>query len=189
MTTSVPCSWPSRVSSGSVRALPRAGRPPHGGRRRAGCGPADRPSTGRAVHRQRRPASPSSPERWTSRVPRRARSGSGGPGCPISCRTWAASASATNEPHRPRHAQPRDQPGDRRQVGDLRPAEHLARVEQAGRVERVLDRAVHLEGDRADLALEPVDLDRAHAVLAGDRAAQGEPEFEDVVERAKARVR
>jgi hypothetical protein len=41
---------------------------------------------------------------------------------------------------------------------------------------------VHVERDRADLAFEPVDLDRADPVLTGDRAAEGQTQFQDVVE-------
>ena len=48
----------------------------------------------------------------------------------------------------------------------------LARVEDAGRVQRGLDRAVHAQADRAEFPLQPVALQQPDAVLAGDRAAE-----------------
>src|SRR5688500_15515441 len=71
------------------------------------------------------------------------------------------------------------------QVADGGRAEDLARVEQAGGVQRVLDRAVDRQRHRPELALQPLELEGAHAVLPGDRAAEGEAQLEDVVERGE----
>src|SRR4051812_40191385 len=79
----------------------------------------------------------------------------------------------------------RGERSDARQVPHVRAAQHLARVEQALRIEGGLDRAVHVQRHGPDLALQPVDLDRADPVLASDRAAQREPELQDVVEGAE----
>ena len=50
-------------------------------------------------------------------------------------------------------------------------SEELARVENAPRVEDVLHGPLHLEPDGADLARQPLLLQYAYAVFAGDGAA------------------
>src|SRR5688572_19111885 len=62
----------------------------------------------------------------------------------------------------------------------------LAGVQDAGRIERGLERAVHAQADRAEFALEPVALEQPDAVLAGDGAAERQAERHDVVERSAA---
>jgi hypothetical protein len=61
-------------------------------------------------------------------------------------------------------------------------SEHLARVEDAERVERALDGMVEVEPSRAELLAEEGTLERADAVLSGDGAAQLERGAEDVIE-------
>src|SRR2546430_1314167 len=57
----------------------------------------------------------------------------------------------------------------------------LARVEEVLRIERTLDRTVQLEGAGPELPLEPVALDEPDPVLAGDRSAEAQRQFEQGV--------
>src|SRR5947208_8797220 len=61
-------------------------------------------------------------------------------------------------------------------------SEQLARVQDAQRVEDLLDGPLHLHPHRADLARQPLLLQDAHAVLTGDRAAEFQTEGHDLVE-------
>src|SRR5215218_8037669 len=60
--------------------------------------------------------------------------------------------------------------------------EDLAGVHDAERVEDGFEPALPLELGRTQLESQPRDLDRADAVLTGDRPAEGEPEPDHVVE-------
>src|SRR5918992_3327792 len=69
-----------------------------------------------------------------------------------------------------------------RNARSLKPLQDLAGVEDAFRIEGVLHGGVDPESVVAELFGEPGTLEEAHAVLAGDRAAQVDRRPEDVLE-------
>ena len=123
---------------------------------------ADRPPPGRPVDGERGPAvavlarrgapagsrsSCSTRQRWA--------------GLPASCRTWSPSASATNDPHRPAaRSGPDASPATAaRSATDARRNTLPGLSRPAGSSASLIARCTSSD-DRADLALQPVDLDR-----------------------------
>ena len=76
-----------------------------------------------------------------------------------------------------------------RASGSPASGDDLARVEDAVRVERPLDGAMHVHHGGGQLGLQAVALEQAHAVLAGDGAAERERLGDDLLEGAWARSR